>query len=91
MVYISVPAALVLLLVEDIYVKALFIHFCLPPRAIELQITKKLQILKNVFYLTVITLNKFLIPDFFYHFLFLQMTISIVFNETFDDEEKILI
>lgn len=91
MVYISVPAALVLLLVEDIYAKALFIHFCLPLRAIELQITKKLQILKNVFYLTVITLNKFLIPDFFSHFLFLQMTISIVFNETFDDEEKILI
>lgn len=51
----------------------------------------KLQILRNVFYLTVIALNKLLTPDLIFLSLFSQMTISIVFNAPFDDEEKILI
>lgn len=51
----------------------------------------QVQILNNVFYLGVMSSNKLLIPDLIYlHFLF-QIGTSIVFNGSFDYEEKGLI
>lgn len=51
----------------------------------------QVQILNNVFYLPVISLNKLLTPDLIYLYYLFQIGTSIVFNGNFDYEEKGLI